>query len=88
LQTLAAQMIFYGAVSAAIGAARTPGQWNERIRRRETRSRILPHWVWPLLFVFLAIADYPVALAIVLGTLPFAPSTTRIGPAPSRILAD
>ena len=80
LKLIAGQMIFYGTISAAIGAARTPGRWNEKIRRREIRARILPRWVWPLLFVFLANANYLVALAIALGDLPFAPRRTRISP--------
>jgi hypothetical protein len=69
--------VFYGTISAAVGAARTPGRWNEKIRRREIGSRIFPRCVWPMLFVIIASVNYLIALAIVLGSLPFAPARTR-----------
>jgi hypothetical protein len=72
LQMIAAQMTFFGAASAAIGAARTPGRWSERITTEGIRSRIFPSWVWPMFFVLLAVANYLVALAVLLGSLPFA----------------
>jgi hypothetical protein len=71
LQSLSAQMIFWGAISAAINAARTPGRWNERIRRagKDTPSSR----VWPIFMIFLFVTNYLVAIAVVLGSLPFAP---------------
>jgi hypothetical protein len=77
LTLIAAQMVCYATISAAVGAARTPGRWNEKIRRREIGTRILPRWVWPLLFVFLACVNYLIAIAIVLGALPFSPGPAR-----------
>ncbi len=77
LTLVAAQMMFYGTIAAAVGAARTPGHWNEKIRRREIGARILPRWVWPMLFVILASVNYLIALAIVLGSLPFSPKPAR-----------
>ena len=72
LSGVAAQMVFFGSIAAAISAVRTPGQWTERIRRAERGTRRV-HWIWPILFVFLAIANYLVALAVALGSLTFAP---------------
>jgi hypothetical protein len=77
LTLVAAQMMFYGTIAAAVGVARTPGHWNEKIRRREIGARILPRWVWPMLFVILASVNYLIALAIVLGSLPFSPKPAR-----------
>ena len=74
LQVLA-QMIIWGAISASVAAALTPGRWNEPVNTAPNRTRRLPHWLWPTLFVFLAVANYLVALAVLLGASAFAMPT-------------
>lgn len=71
LQSLSAQMIFWGAVSAAVSAARTPGSWGERIKRDGIKKS--SNRVWSIFMIFLFVANYLVATAVLLGSLPFAP---------------
>jgi|HubBroStandDraft_6_1064221.scaffolds.fasta_scaffold176493_2 hypothetical protein len=71
LEVLGAQMVFWGAVSAAASAARTPGRWNEKITREGVRSRKLPRWIWPVFIVVLSVANYLVAISVLLGSLTF-----------------
>ena len=76
--TILAQMIFWGSVSAAVAAARTPGKWNEPLEIGEARPGNTPRWLWPLFFVVLAVVNYFIAIAVLLGATPFSPrSNTR-----------
>ena len=73
LTSIAAQMTLFAAISAALGVARTPGRWGEKVERGTVRQRTLPRWLSLTLFAVLAQLNYLVALAVALGNLPFAP---------------
>ena len=71
--TILAQMIFWATISAAITIARAPGKWSEPIDLSAEKARKLPRWAWPLLFVTLAVANYLIAIAVLLGMASFSP---------------
>lgn len=70
LEIVALQMLFWGSISAALSAARTSGLWGDRIVLGSGR-RVQPQWLWPAAFAVLAVINYLIALAVLLGTLPF-----------------
>jgi hypothetical protein len=69
-------MLFWGATSATISAATTPGRWGEKIDLTSKRRRRLPRWLIPVSFVLLAIVNYLIAIAVVVGAYPFMPRRT------------
>lgn len=66
--TLAAAMMLWATVSASVTIAINSGAWSVKFNRRAPkRPGGLPNWAWPLLIVFLAVANYLTAVAIVIG---------------------
>ena len=66
--TLAAAMMLWATVSASLTIAINSGPWGAKFdRRAPKRPARLPSWAWPLLMVFLAVANYLTAIAIVTG---------------------
>ena len=73
--TIFVQMIFWGSISGAVAAARTSGKWTEPVNIGDAKSGPA-RWTWPLFFVVLAVVNYFIAIAVLLGAAPFSPRMT------------
>ena len=75
---IAYDLVFWGTVSAAATVATGPGRWREKFKQSASQtSRKAPRWIWPLLIILLAVANYLVAIVVVAANWAFSTSTNE-----------